>query len=335
METELVDPADEIAFRTWFGVTDSCHVFDWPGQPGWQLDELRARALDPGGAFRLEHLMTTDDAGTVVGAARLELPLRDNVDTAQLIVNVHPEHRGRGVGSVLLDATERQAQAHGRSVALVRLEEPAKLAGRSPGRAFALRHGYACAQTKVRRDFTLPPDEQRFAALEAACTPQAAGYRIVGWRDRCPDEFLDDRAELARRMSTDAPQGGLNQQEQRWDAARVREQEALAANQGRTFLVAGAVHEATGRLVAFTDIGVPAGAQGKVFQRFTLVLREHRGHRLGTLIKIANHRALAAAFPELTSLDTLNADDNTPMIAVNEALGYVPVGTVGSWRREL
>ncbi len=184
-------------------------------------------------------------------------------------------------------------------------------------------------------DLDLPLDEERLDALEAACAPHWAGYRLVGWRDRCPDEFVDDRAELGRRMSTDAPQGGLEQQEQVWDTARVREQETLAAKQNRTFLVTGAVHEATGRLVAFTDIGVPIGAPGKVFQRFTLVLAEHRGHRLGTLIKIANHRALAAAFPEVTHLDTLNAEDNAPMITVNETLGYVPAGTIGAWRKQL
>ncbi len=43
-------------------------------------------------------------------------------------------------------------------------------------------------------------DEARLSALEAAAAA-AAGYEVVTWRDRRPD----DRALLNRRMSTDAP----------------------------------------------------------------------------------------------------------------------------------
>ena len=41
--------------------------------------------------------------------------------------------------------------------------------------------------------------------------------------DRLPEEWLEDRALLARRMSTDAPMGDIDLDEQEWDADRVRQ----------------------------------------------------------------------------------------------------------------
>jgi GNAT superfamily N-acetyltransferase len=331
---ELIDPTDEAAFRAWFDVSDICYTERWPGESGWLFGEARASALNPDSAHRLEQLAVL--AGDeVIGSARLELPLRDNTHLAQFSVDVHPAHRRRGAGSALFTELERRAVAAGRSLAVIDLDEPAREAGASAGRAFLAGRGYTCAQVYHRRDLQLPLDDARLAALEASCAPHATGYRLVGWRDRCPDEFVDSRAELGRRMSTDAPMGDLEVEEEQWDADRVREAEALFAKQNRSYLATGAVHEATGRLVAFTEIAVPLGLPQRVYQWDTLVLKEHRGHRLGTLIKIANHRALAAAFPQATAVSTWNAEENAPMVAVNEALGFVPVGMFSSWQRSL
>ncbi|MGY2085862.1 GNAT family N-acetyltransferase [Blastococcus sp. SYSU DS0539] len=63
----------------------------------------------------------------------------------------------------------------------------------------------------------------------------------------------------------------------------------------------------------------------------TLVLREHRGHRLGARLKAAVLRDLAAQLPEVRRISTYNSDGNTPMVAVNEALGFVPAGHLSSW----
>jgi len=291
VEIETVDPRDDAAFDAWFAVVAASHEDAWPGTPRWQRVELHAAALDPSSELTVD--LPAVVGGGTVGAASVRAPLRDNVHLVSATVDVHPEHRRRGVGSALLAEVERQSAALGRRTVLVEHAEPARLAGRSPGRAFATGHGFAAALTGEQRDLALPPDEERLAVLEAACLPRAEGYRLVGWRDRCPDELVEDRALLARRISTDAPRGDLAIEEEQRDAGRVRAAEALAAAQDRTTVHTGAVHEATGRLVAVTSIGVPRGAPETAYQWDTLVLREHRGHRLGTLVKIANLRSLA------------------------------------------
>lgn len=61
------------------------------------------------------------------------------------------------------------------------------------------------------------------------------------------------------------------------------------------------------------------------------MLREHRGHRLGALVKAAVLRELTASLPQVRRVSTVNAEDNAPMVAVNEALGFVRAGQLSSW----
>ena len=288
---------------------------------------LGRQLLSPGGSRTGTHRAAVRD-GDAVGALRLLLPLRDNPTVAVVDLAVHPSHRRQGIGTALLEAGAELAAAAGRTELITEVDEPADGA---PGRAFALRHGWACDLVETRRDLLLPLDERRLAALEDDARRASGDYGLVVWRDRTPEELLDDRALLERRMTTDAPHGDLPVQEEDWDAARIREYETLHLERGRTVLSAGAVRD--GRLVAFTDLHVEAEAPEHAHQGGTLVLREHRGHRLGALVKAAVLRQVVADFPAVRRISTYNAETNMPMVAVNEALGFVPAGALSSWSR--
>jgi RimJ/RimL family protein N-acetyltransferase len=81
-----------------------------------------------------------------------------------------------------------------------------------------------------------------------------------------------------------------------------------------------------GPLVAFTDLQVPLAQPQRAHQGGTLVLREHRGHRLGALVKAAVLRELGETLPVVRRISTYNSEGNVPMVAVNEALGFRPAG---------
>jgi GNAT superfamily N-acetyltransferase len=244
---------------------------------------------------------------------------------------VHPRFRRQGLGGTLHDQALELVAARGRTTLITEVDEPGP--GTAPGREFALRHGWTCDLLETRRDLVLPPDERRLAALEAEARSASRGYDVVLWRNHTPDELLADRALLEQRMSTDAPHGDLPVEEERWDGARVREYEAAHVARGRTVLSAGAV--ADGRLVAFTDLQVPDADPSRAHQAGTLVLREHRGRRLGALLKAAVLRELAVAYPGVRRITTFNAEFNAPMVAVNEALGFRPAGQISTWSRRL
>jgi GNAT superfamily N-acetyltransferase len=86
--------------------------------------------------------------------------------------------------------------------------------------------------------------------------------------------------------------------------------------------------------VAHTDIGVPREAD-EAHQWGTLVHRDHRGHRLGAAVKVANLRALQDRQPEVPRVLTTNAETNAWMVAINDRLGFHPVAVVPMLKRVL
>ena len=177
----------------------------------------------------------------------------------------------------------------------------------------------------------LPADRDVLAALAAPSV--ADDYAIETFVDRMPEEWLADRAVLQQRMSTDAPTDDLALEEEAWDVERLRETHARTLASGRRIIESAARHVPTGRLVAFTTIGVSAGSPDLGFQQDTLVLREHRGHGLGLRLKAANALRLMDELPEVSSIRTWNATSNAHMLAVNRRLGYAVDGYSREWQK--
>ena len=330
-ELRIVDlgPDDDL-FAGWCEVWAAAARAERPDdlpRPAREHVALGRELVAPGGSRDGLHRAALD-GDAVVGALRVLFPLRDNPAVAMLDVAVSPAHRRRGLGSALVADGRALAEARGRSVLVTEVDEPGPGA---PGRAFAEHLGWTCDLVETRRDLVLPVDEDRLAALEADARQASAGYEVVTWRDRTPEELLADRALLERRMTTDAPHGELPVEEEEWDGPRIREYESSHLARGRTVLSAGAV--TGGRLVGFTDLQVPLAQPERASQGGTLVLREHRGHRLGTLLKVANLRRVAQRWPRTRLVSTWNAVDNAPMIAVNEALGCRSTGLYTEWVR--
>ena len=319
VEIVEVDPRDEAAFAQWFAVVEAGERFERPEDVGWLLHEQRQISLSDEDSRK--ELLAVREGSSVVGAARLDFPLKDNEHLCETVLVVHPDARRRGVARALDEEVVRRVRAAGRSTVLTMCDEPPGSEGRSPGRLAAVALGYQVVQQEVRRDIHLPLDPERVAELERTCAPHATDYDLRTWWDRCPDALVDDCAGLNRAMSTDAPKDQMDWREEVWDAARVRRNEQLSSTMDRTYVAAGAVHRPTGRMVAFTTMGVPRSARRRAYQWETLVLREHRGHRLGMLVKLAALQELAASSPPPAYISTWNAQENAPMIAVNDALG--------------
>jgi GNAT superfamily N-acetyltransferase len=81
---------------------------------------------------------------------------------------------------------------------------------------------------------------------------------------------------------------------------------------------------ADGGLGAYSLVYLPRGSD-QALQDDTLVMPEHRGHRLGLALKLETYAVIAAEHPERTTLHTWTAPDNYAMHATNTSFGYRPV----------
>jgi GNAT superfamily N-acetyltransferase len=331
MEIEEVDPADPAAFDAWFGVFALTDAERWPGRPGWQRAERLAMALDREGPEEHKCLLARDEGGAVLGIADLEMYRRENGHVARMDVRVRPEQRRRGVGSAIVTAAKEAARASGRTELGGMDEKPTREGFVDAAGPFAIRLGFAPAQQMVRRELDLPKSESRFRELEAASRSATSGYDMETFTDRWPDADIDDRCELGRRMSTDVPIGEQELDEEVWDEARVRHTEAKLEAMDRSKVTTAAREERTGRLIAYTEVVIPRGAPSSAWQHDTLVMREHRGHRLGYAMKLSNALAVRALFPAVHTISTWNAAENAHMIAINDELGFEVVSTSTLW----
>jgi GNAT superfamily N-acetyltransferase len=336
VEVCRISPDDAAAFHAWYAVLQATDEERW-GDPdgGLSRREIHAAVSLERGAIGYSCLAALNESGAVVGIGLCEVPRRDNVHSASLDIRVTPAHRRRGVGSLILAEVERGLVAAGRSVLTALIEVPLAEVATDPSTPFARRSGFVAAQTGHRRNLTLPVPAERLARLRSEVVRVAGDYVVHTFQAPWPKDYLHDQCELERRMSSDEPSGAIQREEQVWDVTRIEEADALAAAQGKVKLVAVAAHAGTGRLVAFTELALPQDHPHEAWQLPTLVLREHRGHRLGLAVKLANLAVLESSFPGVRLVVTGNASENAPMIAVNEMLGFEVVANGTFWQKEL
>lgn len=293
----------------------------------------------------------------VLGTAVVFLPTQDNTSLALLLVGVRPGHRGRGIGAALYDAAAAEIGERGRRTwqtwsfhpevpagapdALSARSGAGSIDGSHVTAAWVRRRGFVLEQTE-RYSILLRvlPDVPHWRADLGTWRRQAAAhagedYELVTWAGATPEGLLDQMAGLRARMSVDAPVAGLDLQEQAWDAARVRHLDEQRDAEGRGALTAAARHRPSGTLAAFTELLWPRVSPAGVWQEDTLVSGDHRGRRLGMLVKAANLLALADANPAAERVHTWNAHENDHMLAINEALGFVTQGLEALWQRRV
>jgi GNAT superfamily N-acetyltransferase len=332
---EAVDPLAPGAFDEWFDVLHATDLERWPDRPGWQRPEIYNQATDATEATPLRLFLARDADGHPVGTGGLGLPRLENQTHAYLEVRVLPEARRRHVGRSIVEAATMAARSAGRAELGGRTEVPTRSGFVDASVPFAEALGFSVGQHVALRQLSVPLPPARTAALESDARAHPAGYSMLTFHDRWPDEHMEDRCELARRMSTDIPMGELELDEEIWDAARVRAMEAALAAMNRSKVSTSARHEESGRLVGYSEIAVPLGAPESVWQHDTLVMREHRGHGLGFALKVANLAALMSAHPAVRRISTFNAAENEHMIAVNEDIGFKVAAEGAFWKLDI
>jgi GNAT superfamily N-acetyltransferase len=263
----------------------------------------------------------------VVGVLQVELPRWDNPKLGYVDVTVDPVRRREGIGRVLFQMGADRVRGAGRTLVATQSDDTSAATGFAT--FLGLRRG--SEEVQRRQDLTTL-DPRRLQHLQAQAEPNASAYELVRLPAWTPDDSLEQVARLTDAIN-DAPTDDLDIEDEVHTPARVRAFETAQLAQGRRMYRLAARDRRTGALVGQTLVGVEVERPGQAWQYDTSVCREHRGHRLGLLLKLEMLRWLGEREPQLRVLDTFNAASNDHMVAVNDALGYQALARMVIWQR--
>ena len=220
-------------------------------------------------------------------------------------LSVLPEHRGRGVGSALLDAISGVARANGKPELYGRTTSD-----RPESIEFLERRGFR----EVERMKVVRLDLARREPMPVDPPP---GITITSLEAR--PELADALFEVAVEALPDIPGDG------RMDPGTF--EEFRARDIDRNLLPKGgyavAVDDATGAAVGYSNLMLVANNPGLAWHAMTAVRRAWRGRGIAGALKRATIEWAAAN--GLNAIETANDVDNAPMRAVNRKLGYQPM----------
>ncbi|WP_405057350.1 GNAT family N-acetyltransferase [Kribbella sp. NBC_01505] len=267
--------------------------------------------MNPGHAY-----LAREADGTVVGKLDVYWPKWENLNQSWFGVVVHPDHRRRGIGSELVKYFEQLAVDAGKdtvgggSHALAAAE------------AFAAKHGYERKAIEVQRRQDLTGlDWDVVQALYDKAVEASAGYELIRLNGPLPEDMLEDMVAVTESIN-DAPTDDLDIEDDVYSTQRLRDYEEAQRRSDMTTYRVIAREKATGRLAGHTLIAVDGERPQIAWQHDTAVSRDHRGHRLGALVKADLLLWLREAAPEVATIDTWNAESNNHMIGINEQLNY-------------
>ena len=213
---------------------------------------------------------------------------------------------------------------------------PAEESGAHPYRRFVEAHGFVLSNTEIARHLDLPVADDLLASLSEAARPHHEGfYRLETHVGCVPRRLQESLCAVMNQLGVDAPTGDIEFEAESLTPARYRAYADLELRQRRTRLTTVAVEEVSDDVVAYTDLVLPAGAPTVAWQWGTLVHKSHRGHRLGTAVKVENLRRLQGEDPGRERVVTCNDDTNRWMVDINERLGFRVVELCPAYQRKL
>lgn len=284
-------------------------------RPGWVPMGMDARILGwrtPNG-WR-NNLVGAWDGSELLGFGA-DMTSNETPDTTWIFVWVDPAHQHAGVGSALARAAEAASPASTERF-VASAYRPTAADAETFARKFAFPLGYSPATTETVLELDL-----RKADLAGPTT--APGYVISTHVNGVPARFREQVGQIKGLVDAEAPNGELCLGETPVSTEEYAAELELWVAQGAAAVESIAVDTA-GNVAAWTCLVTAAAAEQPARVEGTLVVSGHRGHGLGSVVKLASlHRAVELG--NVTRVRTSSDDRNVWMRAINARLGFTPV----------
>ncbi|MCS3492792.1 GNAT superfamily N-acetyltransferase [Arthrobacter sp. JUb119] len=289
--------ANEKARPGWQGIGVEARMLQWRAADGWSKN-LR-------GAWEGSSLLGFSASMTHHSAP----------DTSWIYVWVDPIHQSRSIGSALVSAAEEISPSsvkrfvssayRGTSAELGALEQE-----------FVAPLGYHVATTETVLELDLD-------SWTPWCQGATRGYEVSTHVNGVPEHLRKQVGQIKGLVDAQAPNGELGWSESAVSAEEYAQEITQWIAQGSTAIESIALDK-HGDVAAWTCLVVAPAPESPSNIDGTLVLRQHRGHQLGTAVKAASLDA-AKRLGTIHRVRTSSDDQNTWMHAINEKIGFVPV----------
>ena len=290
---------------------------DLPEDPQWQLNFLREYLAEVmPGQRRLSWIFQEptadgDPPGRILG--HVQILLLGDIGVIDLVV--HPEVRRRGLGRRLLATAARRSYQEGfRSIGV-------EVIGDTPAVGFYEAVGFAREYVETRGVLRLSTVDP--TALRSMASGVASGYRLEFYPGGPPDDLLVAYARTKAEVR-DLDDGDLDLRPSSYDPERLRDSLDCLHRRGMKPYIVLAIHEQSGAVAGLTEVVVPAQHPTRADQYDTIVSQDHRGYGIDRAIKARMLLELRSAEPNLSEVQTWNAQANEAMLKVNAELGFQP-----------
>jgi GNAT superfamily N-acetyltransferase len=288
---------------------------DLPQDPPWRENSIREYLSEVmPGERRISWIAQADPApdgtpGAVLG--HVHVLLLGGIGVLEVLV--HPAVRRSGLGRDLVRLAARRVWDEGfQSIGV-------EVVGDTPSVAFYEALGFTREYVETRSVLDLAAVD--WPALTEMASGVGAGYHL----EFCPSDLPDDLlAAYARAKAEvrDVDDGELRPSS--YDPQRLRDSLDTLHRRGMKPYIVLALHEQSGEVAGLTEVVVPAQHPTRADQYDTIVVRDHRGYGIDRAIKARMLLELRSAEPQLTEVQTWNAQANEAMLKVNAELGYRP-----------
>jgi GNAT superfamily N-acetyltransferase len=320
-----LDPAEEAA-----GVFNAAQEADGVGLPPRSGPSMLKYLQLQSDGTPVDGLWVARSEGRMVAGAILQLPRLENTDSALLRGAVLPEARRQGFGRALVDEALGLARDAGRHKVYSGAFDG------SPGGTALAAMGFVSLGTvdAVRRVELGIDSATRWKQLYDDASARAGDYELLRLVGPTPPDMLESLVGLHEAIN-DAPPDDPDLEGDRWSTDRVTAYDRAMAGRSQTVYRVLARRRASGEWAGMSMLCVDEFSPSVAFQEDTSVVRKHRGHRLGLLMKADMLRWLSQERPEVGATITWNATSNHHMIAVNEMLGATVVARHANYRKDL
>ena len=287
-----------------------------PEDPSMPVAAIEARLRDRSKfGDRVDHLAFRGDE--LVGRiAVFQNKTGSNEHIRDVMVQVHPEHRRRGIARALLTAGLASVPTDGSTKLL-----SGWTSTRVPsGAAFAERLG-------AKLGLHLRVSQVDLRTIDRALMREWASVDPTGYRLELIDGDVPDRLMAATLNALNAginrmPREGLEMEDVRFTAENLRDWERQRTSRGQESWTMLAVEESTGEGVAFTGVFFDRRVPTVMHQGGTAVDSKHQGRDIGKWLKGRMAENILAEMPEARFIRTDNAGTNAPMLAINDRMGF-------------